>query len=239
MGDFDRVELAYLVSGHSYMDCDRKFGNISQELSKYETIASPALLEEYIKYTQKKNKGHVFSLKREDILNINILSATHKTRRVVLIRRKGNDFQSASIIVMTPRRPNGYLLKKDFRVRDREAIFVNVRLPGVKENLDLGTVQFEMKYQTQRKLPPAKLADLSKQRHSLSHGEWIDQLIEDQLSAQFYPEDESESPFPDHTLGKDNSLEPDKVQRTSNPTAETEPETENTSNTTTQDEQET
>ena len=54
LGEFDRVELAYLVSGHSYMDCDRKFGNISQELSKYETIASPALLEEYIKYTQKK-----------------------------------------------------------------------------------------------------------------------------------------------------------------------------------------
>ena len=33
---FHRVELAFLVPGHLYMPCDRKFGNISKELSNYE-----------------------------------------------------------------------------------------------------------------------------------------------------------------------------------------------------------
>ena len=89
LGEFDRVELAYLVSGHSYMPCDRKFGNIAQDLSKYESIASPALLEEYIRASQSP-ACNVFQLKREEIQNINVLSSTDKTKRVVLIRRKGN-----------------------------------------------------------------------------------------------------------------------------------------------------
>ena len=207
------------------MPCDRKFGNIAQELGKYETIASPALLEEYIKLTQRP-ACNVFQLKREDIQNINILSSTEKNKRVVLIRRKGNDFQSASIIVMKARLPDGYLLKKDFRVKDEKATFVDVKLPGVTEHLDLGTLQFEMRYPTQRQLQPAKLADLKTMRPSLSHGEWIDQLIEDQLTAQVYPEDELESAFPANTLGKDNSLDHDKAVRTSNPTPQPEPETE-------------
>ena len=30
---FHRIELAFLVPGHSYMDCDRKFGQISRKLA--------------------------------------------------------------------------------------------------------------------------------------------------------------------------------------------------------------
>ena len=225
LGEFDRVELAYLVSGHSYMPCDRKFGNIAQDLSKYESIASPALLEEYIRASQSP-ACNVFQLKREEIQNINVLSSTDKTKRVVLIRRKGNSFQSASIIVMRARYPDGYLLKKNFKVTDEEATVVKVKLPGVTEKLDLGTVQFEMKYPTQRKLKPEKLADLKTMRPSLTHGDWIDQLIEEQKTAQVYNEDESESPFPADTLGKDNSLEHDKAVKISNPRSEPEPEAE-------------
>ena len=118
---------------------------------------------------------------------------------------------------MRARYPDGYLLKKNFRVTDKQATSIEVRLPGVKEKLNLGTVQFEVKYPTQRKLKPAKLADLKTMRPSLSHGEWIDQLIEDQRISQVQAEDESESSFPADTLGKDNSLEHDKAVRISNP----------------------
>ena len=45
---FHRIELAFLVPGHSYMDCDKKFGAISKDLANNEVIPSPSKLKEYI-----------------------------------------------------------------------------------------------------------------------------------------------------------------------------------------------
>ena len=41
---FHRIELVYLVPGHSYMPCDRKFGNVSLNLQNIHFIASPDVL---------------------------------------------------------------------------------------------------------------------------------------------------------------------------------------------------
>ena len=71
---FYRIEMAFLVPGHSYMPCDRKFGHISRELSNYECIPSPAILEEYTKLTQNP-ACNLFPLEREEIQNINVLNS--------------------------------------------------------------------------------------------------------------------------------------------------------------------
>ena len=53
--------------------------------------------------------------------------------------------------------PDGYLLKKHFKVKDKEAIFIEANVPG--EDLDLGKVEFRMKYPQPKKLKQKKLDD--------------------------------------------------------------------------------
>ena len=68
---------------------------------------------------------------------------------------------------------DGYLLKNDFKDNDEDAIFVEVNVPN--EELDLGKVEFRMKYPQPKKLTKEKLDDLKKMRPSLGvNGKWID-----------------------------------------------------------------
>ena len=85
---FHRIELAFLVPGHSYMDCDRKFGQISRTLATYDSIPSPAHLQEYIQLTQKSTTQNVFSLKREEIQDITVLTITDKKKEGGISKKK-------------------------------------------------------------------------------------------------------------------------------------------------------
>ena len=61
LGKFTRIELAYLVPGHSYMAPDRKFGNVSKAKSLKANILSPddfdAVIQGAREHEKKKNKG--------------------------------------------------------------------------------------------------------------------------------------------------------------------------------------
>ena len=41
-----RVEFIFMVSGHSYLPCDRAFGNIEKKLATYASITCPAIFKE-------------------------------------------------------------------------------------------------------------------------------------------------------------------------------------------------
>ena len=207
---FHRIELAFLVPGHSYMDCDRKFGQISRNLATYDSIPSPAHLQEYIANTQRSKTPCVFSLPRTEILDITVLTVTDATERVALIRRYGDSFQKASVIVMRKGFNNGYLLKKDFNDKDENSIFIEVNPPNADEGFDLGRVEFRIKYPQPKKLKKEKLDDLIKMRESLGvNGDWIDVLVEEQNNADTFTDQEEHSLFPPETLGRDYSMELD------------------------------
>ena len=209
---FHRIELAFLVPGHSYMDCDRKFGQISRTLATYDSIPSPAHLQEYIQLTQKSTTPCVFPLKRTEIQDISVLTITDINKRVALVRKYGDSFQKASVIVMRRGFNDGYLLKKDFKGNDEDAIFVEANVPG--EELDLGKVEFRMKYPQPKKLTKEKLDDLKKMRPSLGvNGKWIDVLVEEQANANTFTDIEEHSLFPPETLGRDYSEEFDPAVR--------------------------
>ena len=213
---FHRIELAFLVPGHSYMDCDRKFGQISRNLATYDSIPSPAHLREYIANTQRRKTPCVFPLKRTEILDITVLTITDTTKRVALIRRYGDSFQKASVIVMRKGFNNGYLLKKDFNDKDEDSIFVEVNPPNDPE-FDLGRVEFRIKYPQPKKLKKEKLDDLIKMRESLGvNGDWIDVLVEEQNNADTFTDQEEHSLFPPETLGRDYSGEYDPPVRIRN-----------------------
>ena len=45
---FERISLKYAPSGHTYMACDRAFGNVSKQTKKREVIGDPKELMEVI-----------------------------------------------------------------------------------------------------------------------------------------------------------------------------------------------
>ena len=109
------------------------------------------MLVDYIQLSQS-SVCNVFSLDREEIQNSTVLTVKDKRKRLALVRKEGKSFQSASVIVMRKAFPNGYILKKDFKVHDDddEATFIEVNLPNKK--LDLSAIEFGIKYPQPRKL---------------------------------------------------------------------------------------
>ena len=113
---------------------------------------------------------------------------------------------------MREKYPNGYILKVSFKImdEDKEAVWIDVNLPGAMQDLNLGRVQLQLKYPTQIKLKNNKMEGLRKIRPSLGEepGRWIDDLVAEQAYARDYKDDEEDlSLFPEETQGVDNILE--------------------------------
>ena len=83
---------------------------------------------------------------------------------------------------------------------DKDAVFVKANLP--KQRLDLGKIQFGIKYSQPKKIKQEKLDNLTKMRPSLDNdGVWIDVLLEEQHNAHTFTDEEVYSLFPpDHHL---------------------------------------
>ena len=208
--EFDRIELAFLVPGHTYMPCDRKFGSVSRHLKRIDSISTPDALIHHLKHAEQ-DPLNVQRLEKKEIYNINVLTRKGVEKRCALIRRHGNSFQKASVIVMRKAWPNGYILKESFKImdEDKEAVKINVNLPTAKQNLNLGRIQLQPKYPTQIKLKKNKMDGLQKVRLTLGdQGRWIDDLFAEQAYARDYKDDEEDlSLFPEETQGVDNILE--------------------------------
>ena len=99
---------------------------------------------------------------------------------------------------------------------DDDGVFIRIQLPGVKTDLDFGTVSLDLKYPNEIQVCSDKLSDLEKMREHLSvGGRWIQELAESQkvegLCQQ--EEDDCESHFDKDDLGEDNSLVREKVKK--------------------------
>ena len=203
---FDRIELAFLVPGHTYMPCDRKFGSVARHLKRIDEISSPTALIHRLKHAEIEPLN-IQRLEKKHIYNINVLTRKSVRKRVALVRAHGNSFQKASVIVMRKAWPDGYILKDSFNVMDeaKEAVKVCVNLPGAKKTLNLGQVHLTPKYQTQIKLKKNKIEGLQKIRQTLlDRGRWIDDLLKNQAYARDYKDDEEDLPLLEEIPPMDN-----------------------------------
>ena len=101
---FERVELCFLVPGHSYNACDRAFGTIELRLKRCKEIVSPEKFREMIADARIKKKFPIIKMDRLDFLNIEIFRKKYDNQRIAYIRpTEGKVFQTASIIVMKKR----------------------------------------------------------------------------------------------------------------------------------------
>ena len=218
-GAFNRIELAFLVPGHSYMPCDREFGAISNNLKNFEQIASPDVLVQMIRTSREKSDLNVTKISRDEIFNLDVFTEKDKDSRIALIRsEKGKAFSTSSIIVLKKSVNNGYLLKKKFEETDEQAVFIDVQLPRVTDNLDLSTFELETKYKEDIKLDAKKLENLKTMSYALGPaGKWIHTLLDTQskLKGEVVKPEECESYFPKETWGRNAIYESVQVKKVS------------------------
>ena len=72
IGTFDRIELCYLIPGHSYMPCDVSFGHVEKFLNRFESILTPDDFCEKISHAVEK-KFSLYHMEKEDFLDIEIM----------------------------------------------------------------------------------------------------------------------------------------------------------------------
>ena len=200
---FERVELSYLVPGHSYNACDREFGHVELKYRTQNEILTP---EDYIYWIEHRTnaKNYVYHMERKDFLNIEIFSTKDTTTRLAYVRpTKDKVFQKARQIIIKKSVPYGYILKQDFNVSDEKGTLINVVESGTpKGEFDLSMVNLQPKYKTELKLNSLKIKDirlLVTRYITDSNRIFWDKLFEQQekLDADCEYEDETEITEPD------------------------------------------
>ena len=196
-----RVEFVFMVSGHSYLPCDRAFGNIEKKLATYAFITCPDMYKEGIRNAIGK-KNPVIEMQRSDFLDVRTL-LDHVTKR------KAPGFSKASQIVVDGSYREGFMLKTSYEFADDPEWTHKTRImPGKQryspKNFNLNDVELRPKYATARPLQKEKLDDL-KSLHcllDLPGKAWVDSVIAEQQELQEKgrqrSSDEDETDYPDN-----------------------------------------
>ena len=124
----DRVEFIYLVSGHSFLPCDRVFGVIEKRLKQYSEITSPV---GYVSVVEESGaSGHdPQAIKKMEIDDFLAFSALDKYChwKTPAATFKGS-FQKARQIIVTKDYPCGYIIKLHYNLEDTDTNLVKVSL---------------------------------------------------------------------------------------------------------------
>ena len=164
-----KVDLIFMVSGHSFLPCDQSFGNIEKAFRREAEIETVDLYVALMKKSMADEKVKVHRLDRSHFKDIKILF-NHITRRSV----KGL-FKKASQIVLSIEESYSYRLKHDYHLENHSSDIVVPLQKGrigsgrgrgrpakkpAKKDFSLCGVVLPQKYTTDRVLQPEKLKDL-------------------------------------------------------------------------------
>ena len=179
-----RIEFVYMVSGHSYMPCDRAFGNIEKKIRVAEDIHTTQHYVDLIR-TAVNPPFETISMKREDFVDVKVLS------KYITKRSTPVPFSSACQLVVSFRYKEGYLIKTDYDFNDFQQNVHECRVMKTSRRysqklFNLADVQLPLKYQTERLLNPLKTENLRRFLGFVGQGshDWLAALIYRQKELQ-------------------------------------------------------
>lgn len=151
------IDHVYLVSGHSFMACDRSFGNIERKVTNMGVIYTP---DDYIDVIKTATSAGfpVVKMTQENFLDYSSL-LQHVTKR----RPPGTTFRDCRKLLFRLAYPQGYLVKSDYEPDDNNIIKVRLqkgRAAWSHQLFDLSTQPLPQKYTSPIALRPEKVRDL-------------------------------------------------------------------------------
>ena len=155
-----RIEFVYMVSGHSYLPCDRAFGVIEKKLRVSHDIMIP---EHYVRVIRSATNPpyEVVPMERDDFKDIKQLG------KFITKRQTPVSFAKACQLVVDMGYKEGYLIKTDYNFLDTEENTHRCRLMKTNRRyssklFDLSNCPLAPKYPCERLLNPAKVRDLER-----------------------------------------------------------------------------
>lgn len=155
---FFRVEHYFLVPGHSYLPCDRHFGNIEKKLRREAMVCTK---HDYIDLIERAVQGGfaVINMTQMDFLNFDILQ-TYITKRT----SKTTSMKGARVIVYDVAFMEGYAIKTSYDMADttdqHQVRLMKGKVKFSRKVFDLYTVPLPLRYASPIPLSTEKLNDL-------------------------------------------------------------------------------
>ena len=157
-----RIEVIFLVSGHTYLPCDRAFGVIEKTLRKNPYICSVPNYLSLIRESCTKSKYEVVHMQTQDIRDIKLLEKK--------ITNRSAGLKNARVLILTSLRKEGFYMMQDYTLQETPESFValtkgksaTVRSKGRgrPKELLLEDIELPVKYPNGRVLKPKKTKDL-------------------------------------------------------------------------------
>ena len=195
-GILKEVHLDFMVSGHSYLPCDRGFGNIETACKRMEIINGPAHYTEIIRKIKNTNVHH---MKQEEILHIKSLR-----KRITMRTSKVQDmyFSKARKIVLSEDHPHQYRL-----IQAQGTVMVDLKKKKRKGLISDEPIPKKYAHGQSLKISAEKLADVQHFKDFLNQAgkNWISQVVNGQITAQPRPQiDPEHEVTPDENIQDDN-----------------------------------
>ena len=179
-----RVEVIFLVSGHSFMPCDRAFGVIEKVYRSNGYICSVPRYIELLSKSCRKNSYEVFVMKREHFFDVKALEK-------FVTNRAAGHISKAKQFVIKDSEKEGFYIKNHYSFLDdpREMIHIDLRKGrqsvkgkgrGRPKEILMANIPLAFKYPTERMLKKKKVQSMETVIHMIpetEEREWFSQLI--------------------------------------------------------------
>ena len=160
-----RVDIIYLVSGHSFMPCDRAFGVVEKYYRRHGYICSVSQYIGHLKKACKKNTYIVMEMDRSLFFDVKVLEPLITNRSKGLLSK-------ARQFVLKDRNKDGFFIKNHYNFNDSDMTYIDLRKgkqakkqqgrgrPPSGEGLNIAHAQLPFAYPTERKLKKKKIKSL-------------------------------------------------------------------------------
>lgn len=189
-GELDTVTIEFMVAGHSFLPCDRTFGNIEKKVKKRSIVNCPAEYAEIIR-TSTKDGVNVFRMTSSDFFDF-------KDLKKLVKERKPLDFNFTDGRTFKISRENhwSYVVscRKGVETVSLEPVRPPIKQKGKKPTQKskaaappiLGDKQLESAYLFVLTVDPSKIAHIQQLKKYLEPigRQWVDALVESQIYAQ-------------------------------------------------------
>ena len=184
-----RVEVVFMVPGHSFMPCDRAFGVIEKKIRKRRSVFCP---QDYVQIaaTAVSRGNDVFRMQQSDFFHFTSLKSICTSKQTTGISK-------ARQLIVDTNYPEGfiinnsYILESEFPELEKKVRLMPGKAKYKNKNFDLSAADLPVKYNKPLRLSAKKISDLKSLWPYLdSRGrKWVDSVC---VAQTRLPEEEDE-----------------------------------------------
>ena len=196
-GILKEVHMDYMVSGHSYLPCDRGFGVIETACRKKQKIQCP---DHYVKIIEKITNTNVTKMTSADFLDVKSLKERITKRTTNAI---GFGFAKASRFEIHADYPWQYKL-----CQGDDHVWVDLQKRGVTVPISRDPIPKKYPEGKALKIKPAKLEHVLHFHDFLEQSgrRWIQEVVRQQSTANDRPQDCPDEVTPDENIQCDDQF---------------------------------